>query len=95
MDSYDLFGEDGTGMLEGLADLGSDNFDDNAAPVGGAPRDAPNQPGLVLAAFSNLLFILLLRGRRKTIILCYRGFIQLQSNSFNRHKNTIFLTLYV
>lgn len=60
MDSYDLFGEDGTGMLEGLADLGSDNFDDNAAPVGAPPRDAPNQPGLVLyllLPLTGLLFI--------------------------------------
>lgn len=65
MDSYDLFGEDGTGMLEGLADLGSDNFDDNAAPVGGAPRDAPNQPGLVFYS----LFCFSEAGRKQSAII--------------------------
>uniref|UniRef100_A0A6P7GKH5 Chromodomain-helicase-DNA-binding protein 6 isoform X2 n=1 Tax=Diabrotica virgifera virgifera TaxID=50390 RepID=A0A6P7GKH5_DIAVI len=49
MDSYDLFGEDGTGMLEGLPELGGaaggggaggSGFD--PAPVTGAPRNATN-----------------------------------------------------
>ncbi|CAH1997873.1 unnamed protein product [Acanthoscelides obtectus] len=52
MDSYDLFGEDGTGMLEGLPDLGSSaGFDPsvtggnrNAAPGGGGgPQQAQQQ----------------------------------------------------
>nr|CAH7729860.1 unnamed protein product [Callosobruchus chinensis] len=52
MDSYDLFGEDGTGMLEGLPDLGtSAGFDPsvtggsrNAAPGGGGgPQQAQQQ----------------------------------------------------
>lgn len=56
MDTYDLFGEDGTGMLEGLAELGSDNFDQGAAPVTGAPRDAPNPTGYLLNVLSSHRF---------------------------------------
>lgn len=41
MDSYNLFGDDGSGMLEGLTDLGgSDNFPGNsAAGVTGENKD--------------------------------------------------------
>ncbi|XP_057666138.1 chromodomain-helicase-DNA-binding protein 7 isoform X2 [Diorhabda carinulata] len=49
MDSYDLFGEDGTGMLEGLPELGGGTGGGGAggsgfdpAPVTGAPRNATN-----------------------------------------------------
>lgn len=42
MDSYDLFGEDvGGSMLDGLADLGADNFDPTPSSVTGSTRDAP------------------------------------------------------
>lgn len=41
MDSYNLFGDDGSGMLEGLTDLGgSDNFaGSSASGVAGENKD--------------------------------------------------------
>lgn len=53
MDSYDLFGEDGTGMLEGLPDLagggaggagGGAGGGFDPTPVTGAPRNASAYP---------------------------------------------------
>lgn len=51
MDSYDLFGEDvvGGNMLEGLADLGTDNFDSSGAHAGSTGDAGPGpSPGILL-----------------------------------------------
>lgn len=57
MDSYDLFGEDGASMLEGLPELGSDHFDPavtgtrNATPAYSQPTYSQETPLQKLASF--------------------------------------------
>ncbi|XP_031342134.1 chromodomain-helicase-DNA-binding protein 7 isoform X2 [Photinus pyralis] len=62
MDSYDLFGEDGAGMLEGLPDLGGDHFDPavtgarDAAPAYAQPTYTQENPLQKLASFGGTDF---------------------------------------
>lgn len=62
MDTYDLFGEDGAGMLEGLPDLGGDHFDPavtgarDAAPAYAQPTYTQENPLQKLASFGGTDF---------------------------------------
>lgn len=48
MDSYDLFGDDGSGMLEGLSDLGgSHSYAANTASTVSADSKEPSDSRLV------------------------------------------------
>jgi chromodomain-helicase-DNA-binding protein 7 len=62
MDSYDLFGEDGSGMLEGLPELGTDHFDPavtgarNATSAYTQPTYSQETPLQKLASFGGTDF---------------------------------------